>query len=97
MPDNQQTNIAAGLAEEQRHSLGEYQMKYPENYRRAEERRSRMEGRSGESPAYMGAEPEIVSAYPGLPGPGGGPGTGSGPTTYEEKNVIQAKFGPDAV
>ena len=99
MPDNQQTNVAAGLAEEQRYSLGECQMKYPENYRRAEERRNRAAtpSHSGESPVYWGASPAIVSVYPGLPGPGGGPGTGSGPTTYAEKNVIQTKFGPDAV
>jgi hypothetical protein len=97
--DNQQTNIAAGLAEEQPSELGAYQLKYPENYRRAQERRARaaVPSGTGESPVYMGANPEIVSAYPGLPGPGGGPGTGSGPTTYEEKNVIQTKFGPDAV
>lgn len=91
--------MAAGLAEEQRYSPGDYQVKYPENYRRAEERRGRAEGRSGggESPVYLGTAPEIFSVYPGLLGPGGGPGTGSGPTTYEEKNVTQTKFGPDAV
>lgn len=100
MPDNQQTNIAAGLAEEQRYSLGEYQMKFPENFRRAEERRNRAAtpSHSGDSPVSTDPPPDMTAFYPSAPGDtGGGPGTGPGPTTYEEKNVTETKFGPDAV